>query len=312
VLGFFLLFPLLGYTLVDNQNHKTIGISQIVEHPALDAVRLGLIASLKEHGYIPDQNLTIRYENAQGNLVTSTQIAIKLLSAPLNIIIGISTPSAQTLFFAAKRSKNQVPIVFTAVNDPKAAKLEPGSPPYPITGITDSPNVAALLKLMKKMMPNLKTVGLLYNPSEPNSVSTIHEFKTILNLHGIQTRELTVNSTTDIPQAMQSIIGKVDALYFPQDNTVVSAIETVVNIADQGGTPSKVLPLFCSDPLLVERGVLAAVGYDYTEVGRETGEMVVKLLQGADIKDLKVHNPLDVKTVINKALADRLGLKADH
>ncbi len=287
---------------------KTIGVSQIVEHPALDAVRQGMLDSLKEEGYVVGDNLTVVYENAQGNMVTATQIATKLLSSPLNLIVGISTPSAQTIFYTAKRMDKRIPIVFTAVSDPSAAKLEPGESHYPITGVTDAPDVKAVLTLMQTMLPRFKTIGFIYNSSEPNSVSTINQFKALLKDSNITVREAMVNKTADVAQAMHSLVGKVDALYFPQDNTVVSAIESVINIAESPNRRSAALPLFCSDPLLVKRGVLAAVGYDYVEVGLESGLVVAKLLKGEDVKDIPVHHPPRLKTIVNFPLARRLGL----
>lgn len=300
--------PLFGISSVPV--HKTIGISQIVEHPALNSVRLGVLAALAEHGFEEGKNLTVLSENAQGNMVTATQIATKLLSTPLDVIVAISTPSAQTILFAAERKHKRVPIVFTAVSDSVAAKLEPGKSFYPITGVTDAPNLDGLLEVMSKMVPHLKTLGVLYNPAESNSVSTITRLKKMLQGRNIAIQEVAVNSTGNIAQAMQSLVGRVDALYFPQDNTIVSAIETVVSIANQPTTDNpKGLPIFCNDPLLVKRGVLAGVGYNYTELGRETGELVAKLLKGGDIKTLPIRSPKNIIAEINKPLAQKMGLK---
>lgn len=312
LLSLIVLFPVNGYAAIGSAT-RSIGISQIVEHPALDAVRLGMLDSLKEQGFIEGKNLTIDYENAQGNMVTATQIATKLLSTPLNVIIGISTPSAQTVFYAAQRNDKQVPIVFTAVSDPIAAKLETGDKNYPITGVTDSPNLEALLEVVQALLPKLKTLGVIYSSSEANSVSTIQRLKQLLVDKKLEDKlkivEVTVNSTSDVAQAMKSMIDKVDALYFPQDNTVVSAIETVTSIASQTTTKnSKPMPLFCSDPLLVKRGVLAAVGYDYTEVGRETGNVVARILNGEPANQIAVRSPEKLQAVINKELASQLGL----
>jgi len=287
--------------------HKTIGISQIVEHPALDEVRLGLIKALKEEGFVEGKNLDIHYENAQGNISTSSQIASKLLSSKLDLVVGISTPSAQTLFFAAQKQNHRIPIVFSAVSDPETAKLISSS--YPITGVTDAPNLEGLLELIHSMMPNLKTLGLMYNPAEANSVSTITKLKKMLKEQGITAHEVTVNKTADVAQAMHSLIGKVDALYFPQDNTVVAAIETVVNIAQQSSpTLPVILPIFSNDPALIKRGILAAVGFDYHEVGKETGKVVSKILQGTDPNQIPIRNPSDLRAVVNLSLAKKLGL----
>lgn len=287
---------------------KTIGITQIVEHPALDTVRFNLLESLKEQGFEEGKNLIVHYENAQGNLVIATQIASKLLSSPIDAIVTISTPSTQTVLYTAKRNRKKVPIIFTAVSDPIGSKLEPGEVHYPITGITDTSDLSALLKMMKTLLPHLKTIGLMYSPAESNSVSTINRFKPLLKEAGITIREVTVNSTSGIAQAMRSLVGKVDALYFPQDNIIVSAIKTVVNIASVSLANPKGLPLFCSDPLLIDQGVLGAVGYDYGEVGRETGRVVAKILKGEDIKNLPIHSPAELKVVINEAVAQELQL----
>lgn len=287
---------------------KTIGISQIVEHPALDAVRESMLASLKDQGYEAGKNLKVIYDNAQGNIVTSTQIATKLIGSKIDLAVGISTPSAQSLFYEAKKQASKIPIVFSAVSDPKAAGL--GScQDCSITGVTDTAHLEGLLELIKTLMPNLKKLGLMYNAAETNSVSTITRLKSLLNKNGIQFFEVTVNKTQDVAEATKSLIGKVDALYFPQDNTLVSAIQTIVNIASQHSpTLPVILPIFTNDPLLVQRGVLAAVGYDYQDIGKETGIIVGKILSGTNPNDIPIHNPSTLKAVINGQLAKQLGL----
>lgn len=292
---------------------KVVGISQIVEHPALNDVRLGIIESLQKNGFEQNKNLKIIYENAQGNMAVSSQIANKLLSEPLDVGIAISTPSSQSLFFAAQRNQKNLPIVFTAVSDPIAAKLEPGKNHYPITGVTDAPNLEGLLEVINAMMPNIKTLGIMYNPSEINSVSTVNRLKKLLNEKGIQAKEVTVNNTNDVPGATQSLIGKVDALYFPQDNTVVSAIESVLKVTHRSAPVLPViLPIFTSDPLLVKQGVLAAVGYDYKEIGKETGEVVARILRGEAANNIPIENPSHLKTVVNSLLAKQLGFTIPH
>ncbi len=288
---------------------KTIAITQIVEHPALDEVREGIKKSLKEHGFEEGNNLTILYGNAQGNIALSSQIATKLLSQNLDVGIAISTPSAQSLFYTAKRSHKYVPIVFTAVSDPQAAKLESGESDYPITGIADTPNLEALMEVIDKLLPNLKTLGLMYNPSETNSVSTINRLKKLLSERGIKVREATVNNTNEVTSATQSLVGKVDALYFPQDNTIVSAIESVVKVTQTSNPPLPlILPIFTNDPVLVKKGVMAAVGYDYSDMGYETGAVIVEILNGKPANAIPIHKPKLVKSVINKGLVEKLKL----
>lgn len=313
----FLIFLFICCGLLYNSNihadtvrgHKIIAITQIVEHPALDAVREGVLEKLKQKGYIEGQNLTLIYENAQGNMALTSQISNKILSEPLDIAVAISTPSAQSLLFTAVRMHKDLPIVYAAVTDPNAAKLIPGNQHYPITGVTDAPNLEGVIEVMHIMLPNLKTLGVMYNPAETNSVSTVQALRVRLQKEGIAVREVTVNSTNDVGNATQSLVGKVDALYFPQDNTVVAAIEAVIKAANQSSARLPViLPIFTNDPVLVKKGVLAAVGYDYRDIGRETADIVVEILDGKNATEIPAKNPDNLKTVINKDLADKLGL----
>ena len=281
--------------------------AQSINHST--AVRESMLTTLKENGYESGKNLKVIYENAQGNVITATQIANKLISSNIDLAVAISTPSAQTLYYEAKKQGIKLPIVFSAVSDPKAAQLE-STEGYPITGITDTANLEGLLKFMNLALPKLKTLGVMYNPAEANSVSTITRLKKLLKEQNIECVEVTVNNTQDVALATKSLIGKVDALYFPQDNTVVSAIQTVIKVASQSNPPLPIiLPIFSSDPELIKDGVLAAVGYDYADVGKETGIVVAKILDGEDPSHLPVHSPAKLKVVVNAKLAKKLGIK---
>ena len=230
----------------------------------------------------------------------SAQIATKILSEKPNLVISISTPSAQATLHAAKRINSTIPIVFTAVSDYKAAQLEPGTSHYPITGITDAPDIEATVELMSEMMPKMKTLGLLYNPAEQNSVSTIEKIKVLLASKGIKTEEATLNSSTEVAEAVRSLMTHVDAIYFPQDNTVVSAIETLVQL--------KPGAVFCNVPSLVEKGIVGAVGYDYKAIGKETGELALRILKGEEANTIPIEHPKKLESRVNVALAKKLGL----
>jgi putative ABC transport system substrate-binding protein len=301
ILSFVFVFLGIFNSYADNSvSQPIIAISQIVEHPALNAVREGLLEALAKQGFVEAKTLSVFYENAQGNISLSSQIATKMVSEEPNVMIGISTPSAQTLLYAAQRGNHPIPVVFTAVSDYKAANLEPGSLHYPITGISDAPDLEALLELMSAMMPKMQTLGVLYNPAEANSVSTVQKLKTSLESKGIKIQEVTVNTTIEVSEAMRSLMGHVDAFYFPQDNTIVSAIATIVQL-----NPG---PIFCNDPSLINQGVLGAVGYDYKEVGRETGELVVRILKGEDAAMIPVVHPKKLQSRVNATLAKKMGL----
>lgn len=300
-----LLAPLHTLALPD---HKKIGISQIIEHHALDIVRQNMLETLRTEGFEPGKNLSVLYENAQGNLVTSTQIATKFTTLPLDIGIAISTPSAQTLLHAAQKQGVLFPIVFTAVTDPKSAKLTPEDSHYPITGISDAPNLEGLLEVIEAIMPRLKTLGVMYNPSEANSVATITELRKLLKSKGIHMVEANVNKTNDAPQAVQSLAGKVDALYFPQDNTVIAALPTVVNKAAQLSPQLPIILPISIDAPMILKNILVSVGYDYANIGKETGMMVARILRGENISQIPIQTPTQLNVTINATMAKKLGL----
>lgn len=292
-----------------NVSKKTIGISQIIEHAALDEVRQSLITTLKDQGFEEGKNLTIYYENAQGNMLTATQIALKLATKNLDVEIGISTPATQTLLQALQKQGEKTPLVFTAVTDPVAAKLTPEISHYPISGIMDAPNLKSLIEVLHPMMPNLKKLGVIYNPSETNSVSTVQKLKKLLKQYNIEIVEAVVNTTNDVPEATRKLIGKAQAIYFPQDNTVVAAMQTVINIANQADPKLPViLPIYSKDPAIL-KGILLSNGYDYSDIGKETGLMVAKILKGANIADIPIQSPEYPKTVINANRAKELGFE---
>jgi putative ABC transport system substrate-binding protein len=289
--------PSLSY--LQEKKLPVIGISQIVQHPALDSALKGMLQILREQGYEKGKTLIVHYENAQGNVVTATQIATKLLSEPLDIAVGISTPSAQTLYFAALKQDKRPPIVFSVVSDPVGSKLG-SEKDYPITGVTDAVQLKETLGVILKLMPHLKNLGVMYNPAEVNSNSTVTKLKAQLQAKGITLREATVNKTNDVMQAAKSLVGKVEAIYIPQDNTVVAAIESV--------SSAVTLPIFCSDPLLVKNGVLAGIGFDYSEIGKETGRIVARILQGESAAQIPFCTPKNLQAVINAPAAKRYGL----
>ncbi len=294
--------------LVNQAPHRKIGISQIIDHTALNTVRTGILEALQEQGYQEGVNLTILSENAQGNMALSTQIATKLASAGLDVAVAISTPSAQTLLHAIHKQGSPLPIVFTAVTDPKTAKLEPTETFMPITGISDAPNLPVLVQLFGKLLPHLKKLGLMYNPSESNSVATALELKKLLALKNIEVIEVTVNQTAEVAQAVQTLMGKVDALYFPQDNTIVAALQTVIQIAQQSPTALPiVLPIYSEDPY-VTRSVLAMVGYDYRDIGYDTGLLIARILKGDKASEIPIQRPTHLKVLVNQTEAQKLKL----
>ncbi len=279
----------------------TVDVTAIVEHPALDAVRDGVKDALAAAGYKDGENLKFVYKSAQGNAATAAQIAREFAGEGPNVIVPISTPSAQTVAAATR----DIPIVFSAVTDPVGAQLiksmeKPGGN---VTGLSDMSPIAEHLALLKEILPSIKTVGFLYNSGEANSVSTLAVFKAEAEKAGITVVESAATKTAEVQGAMRALVGKVDAVYVPTDNTIISALESAVGVAVE----SK-LPLFTADTDSVARGAIAALGFNYYDVGKQTGEIVVRVLKGEAVGDIPTTVAKGTDLVVNKGAAAKMGV----
>lgn len=280
---------------------KTVAITAIVEHPALDATRDGVIEALKAAGYTPGDTLKVEYQSAQGNPATAAQIARQFAGARPDVIVPISTPSAQ----AVVASTRDIPVVFTAVTDPVGAQLvrsldKPGAN---VTGVSDMAPVAEHVALIREIVPSVKRLGVLYNAGEPNSVSLVKALKLEAQKAGLTVVEATATKSADAQPAARSLVGKADALYVPLDNTVVSALESVVAVGQQAK-----LPVFSADTDSVARGTVASIGFDYRQVGRQTGEAVVRILKGEKPGDVPVTFAKGTDLFVNPKSAAAMGV----
>ncbi|AIB12148.1 ABC transporter permease [Azospirillum argentinense] len=280
---------------------KTVAITAIVEHPALDATRDGVIEALKAAGYTPGDTLKVEYQSAQGNPATAAQIARQFAGARPDVIVPISTPSAQ----AVVASTRDIPVVFTAVTDPVGAQLvrsldKPGAN---VTGVSDMAPVAEHVALIREIVPSVKRLGVLYNAGEPNSVSLVKALKDEAQKAGLTVVEATATKSADAQPAARSLVGKADAIYVPLDNTVVSALESVVAVGQQAK-----LPVFSADTDSVARGTVASIGFDYRQVGRQTGEAVVRILKGEKPGDVPVTFAKGTDLFVNPKSAAAMGV----
>lgn len=278
-----------------------VAVSQIVEHPALDAAREGLVDGLKEKGYVEGKNLKFDYKTAQGNPAIAVQIARQFVGERPDVLVGIATPTAQALVSATR----DIPVVFTAVTDPVSAKLvqtleKPGKN---VTGLSDLSPVAQHVELIKEMMPDVKSIGVVYNPGEANAVSLIKLLKQSTDQHGITLVEATALKSADVQTATQAIAAKSDIIYALIDNTVASAIEGMVVSANQSKTP-----VFGAATSYVERGAVAGLGFDYYQIGVQTADYVAQILDGKEPGDLDVKVAKGSDLVINATAAKKLGL----
>ena len=276
---------------------KSVAITQIVEHPALDACRKGVEDELKAQGI----EVTWSYESAQGNPGTAAQIARKFVGEAPDAIVAISTPSAQTVVAATKDS----PVIFTAVTDPVGAKLvaDPKKPGGNVTGMSDLSPIAKHLDLIARITPKAKRIGVISNPGEANSVTLVGLLKEHAPARGMTIVEAAAPRSNDVLAAARSLVGKVDAIYVPTDNTVVSALEGVIKT----GIENK-LPVYAGDTDSVPRGAIAALGFNYYDVGRQTGTILARVLKGEKPGDIAVQGVEKTELAVNPKSAEAMGV----
>lgn len=278
-----------------------VAVSQIVEHPALDATRQGLLDGLKTKGYEEGKNLEFEFKTAQGNPAIAVQIARQFVGEAPDVLVGIATPTAQALVSSTKN----IPIVFTAVTDPVGAKLVDSleQPGKNVTGLSDLSPVLQHVQMIKELVPSVKTIGVVYNPGESNSVSLMELLKTSAAAEGVTLVEATALKSADVQSATQAIASKSDVLYALIDNTVASAIEGMIVAANQAKTP-----VFAATTSYVESGAIASLGFDYYQIGVQTADYVAAILEGAAPGSLDVKVATGSDVVINKAAAEKLGI----
>lgn len=279
-----------------------IGIVQIVEHPALDAARQGFLETLKTNGYEEGKNLTVEYQNAQNDQSILSNITQKFATEKLDLVLAIATPSAQSMARASK----DIPILITAVTDPVTAGLADSleKPGKNVTGTTDMNPLKEQFDLLKTIVPNAKKVGVIYNAGEDNSQIQVKIAEKVANEKGLELVKTTVATTSDVLQAAQSLVGKVDAIYIPTDNTVVSAVDSVIQVANKNK-----IPLISGESSVVDKGGLGTIGINYKKLGAQTGEMALKILKGQKPADMPIESQKEFDTVFNKATLELLGIK---
>ena len=277
---------------------KTVAIGQITENADLDKVRLGALEGLKKAGFA---DLTIIYENAQGDIGTSVQIAKRFVGLSPDLILVIGTPTAQ----AIARSTSKIPIVFGGIADPLSAGLvtDMSHPGANITGTRSFTPVEPQFDLIRQILPNAKRIGILSNPAEANSRAAVDAFVKVGSERGYQFVREMITSSSETLSAASNLSGKVDAIYVPTDSTVVSAMESVVKVS-----LSNKIPLFTAETAGVNRGALASVGLDWTEIGMDTGTIAARVLSGEKPGDIAVEPASKVSLRLNAKTAKAIGV----
>jgi putative tryptophan/tyrosine transport system substrate-binding protein len=287
-----------------NSEYK-VAISQFVEHPSLDATRDGFIAALKDAGIEEGKNLKLEYENAQADPTNNLSIAQKLSGESYDLIYAIATPSAQAIV----QQEKEDPILFAAVTDPLAAELvdKLDKPSGNVTGASDT-NPEAITQLMEYIAANfadVKNVGVVINEGESNAVIMADYAEQALAKHNIKLVKAPVTNTSEVKQAVDSLVGKVDAIFITLDNTVVSGVDAIIQAANEND-----IPFFSSDRDTVEKGAFATVGFKYYDHGYEAGQMAVQILKdGKKPSDLAVTAPTKLDLILNLKAAAEQGIE---
>ena len=278
-----------------------IGIVQIVEHPSLDTIRQSILAQLAEEGFIDGETITVDYQNAQNEQANLKTICQKFVANDYDLIIAIATPSAQ----AALGETTEIPIVFSAVTDPIAAKLVDNldAPGGNITGTSDAVSAEMIMQLALEVTPDITTIGALYNSSEVNSVSVIDDLKEYADANGMTVIEAPVMNSSEVQQSTEFLAGKADAVFSPIDNTVAATMP----IISQTLIDAKI-PFYVGADSMVNDGGLATYGINYTVLGKETGKMAAQVLNGTDPGTIPVMTMKDMNIYINQNTAEKIGV----
>ncbi|MBO5168852.1 MAG: ABC transporter substrate-binding protein [Phascolarctobacterium sp.] len=276
-----------------------VGIVQIVEHAALDVASKGFVDGMAAKGYKEGENVTYDRQNAQADQSNLHTIAQHFINKKVDLICAVATPAAQVVANATQ----DIPIVATAVTDYEAAKLikSNAKPETNVTGTSDMNLVEAQLDLIIKLVPTVKTVGVIYNSSEINSQVQVDLLKGFAKDRKVEIKEATVNNVNDIQQAARSLIGKVEAIYVPTDNVLASAMPALTMVTEEAK-----LPVVSGWD---DANGIATIAIDYYKLGVQTGEMAADILSGkAKPQDMPIQTQNEFTVIVNEANAKKIGL----
>lgn len=279
-----------------------VSVAQLVSHPSLNTIRDNFNKRMKELGYEEGVNIQYKYADASSQVANLNSIINQFEDAQSDVIVAIATTTAQM----AARVSDDIPVVFSAVSDPIGAQLvaDLDHPGENITGTSDEVQVDQILELAQEIDPSIKTVGILYNASETNSVSNVKKAKAYCEENGLELIEGTGKDITELETAASVLANKVDVLFSPNDNTVASAMQSLSNTALEAG-----IPYYVGADSMVEDGGLATVGIDYAQLGQDTADMVDQILKGKKAGDIpvKVYKE-DLYIYVNKKAVETLGI----
>jgi ABC transporter substrate binding protein len=306
-----LLVCVLGYGLYSSNKGEEknveekkvkVGVLQLLSHPALDQIYKGLEDGLAKEGYTVGKNLQLDLQNAQGDQSNLVSMGQKLVSDNNDLLVGITTPATLSLSNATKDK----PIIMAGITYPVEAGLikSENNPGNNITGVSDRTPIKQQLEVMKQILPKMKKVGILYTASEDNSVKQAQEAEKLAKELGLEVKVSTVANTNDIQQVTETLAAETDAIFVPIDNTIASAMATVVKVTDV-----KKIPVFPSSDTMVADGGLLGIGVDQYKIGIETAKVIAKVLKGEDTKTMPIVLANEGVIYLNEAKAKQLGIE---
>jgi putative ABC transport system substrate-binding protein len=298
-----LLTTFISLNVYADETMKKVLISQVVEHPALNATTRGITDALAQAGFIQGKNLELRVESAQANVSLAGQIASKFVNQNADVVVGVGTISAQS--FIKYASKGETKLIFSSVTDPLGAGLVKSleTPGNNTSGVSNFVELEPQLKLFETIQPKLKRLGILYNPGEVNSVSIVNKLETLAPNYNLNLVKQSVAKTADVAQNAVRLAENSDAIYIGNDNTALSSLQSVIKAAQNAK-----IPVYVSDTDAVEQGAVAALGPNQYEVGLQTGKMIVRVLQGADINTIPVEFPDKTELYLNLIAAEKANI----
>jgi len=288
----------------ESETKYTIGITQIVTHPALDANRKGFVDQMEQEGFIEGKNVEYDIRNAESDMSLASSIAQKFVSKNVDLILSIATPTSQAS--VNKIKGEDIPVVFGSVTDPVSAGLVDSweHPGGNVTGVSDWADVGAQVELITDVVSGVKNLGVVYNSGETNSKVQVEELKEVAPEYGIEkVSEASVASSANIMTSAQSLMGRVDAVWVPTDNTVVSGFEALVKICEDNN-----VPLFAADTATVKRGAIGTPGIDYYELGQQDAKLAARILGGENAGEIPVQRMEMNKLYLNPSAAERMGV----
>jgi putative ABC transport system substrate-binding protein len=295
--GSLLIFSCIVYATDNKLKVYKVLISQTVDHQALNITTEGIVAGLAQAGFVSGVNLELRVESAQGSSAMAAQIANKFVNQNPDVVAGVGTIAAQS--FIKYANHKQIKLVFSSITDPQIAALEGVN----ITGVSNFTALEPQINLFREVLPALKSLGIIYNAGEVNSISVVHKLSKLCEQLNITLVKQSVTRTADVAQAAVKIASKVDAIFISNDNTALSSLQSIIKVAQQ-----KNIPVFVSDTDAVKLGALAALGPNQFAIGKQTGAMIAKILQGTDINTIAPEYPHTNELFLNLPVAATLQL----